>query len=160
MTIAPGDRLPAARFSISTADGPQNIATDEIFAGRKVVLFAVPGAFTPTCHMNHLPGFLEHFAAIRDKGVDKIVCVAVNDVFVMKHWAKAAEADGKIMFLADGNADFVKACGLSADFSEFGMGVRSRRFSMVVEDGVVKALNIETERGVKESGAEKILTQL
>jgi peroxiredoxin len=160
MTIAPGDHLPSATFSISTADGPQKITTDEIFAGRKVVLFAVPGAFTPTCHMNHLPGFLNEFASLKAKGVDTIACVSVNDVFVMKHWAKATEAEGKIVFLADGNGDFAKACGLSSDYSEFGMGVRSKRYSMIVENGVVKTLNVETAPGVKESGADKILTQL
>lgn len=160
MTISPGQRLPEASFTISTADGPQKITTAEIFAGRKVVLFAVPGAFTPTCHMNHLPGYIEHLSAIKAKGVDTVAVVAVNDVFVMKNWAKATDAEGKILFLADGNGDFAKAVGLDADFSEFGMGLRSKRYSMIVEDGVLKALNIETERGVKESGAEKILTQL
>ena len=160
MTIAPGQSIPAANFTISTADGPQKITTDAIFAGRKVVLFAVPGAFTPTCHMNHLPGFLTHFDAIRAKGVDTIAVVSVNDVFVMKNWAKATEAEGKILFLADGNGDFAKACGLSSDYSEFGMGVRSKRYSMIVDNGVEKTLNVETGPGVNVSGAETILSQL
>jgi peroxiredoxin len=160
MTIAPGARLPQAKFSISTADGPQKISTDEVFAGRKVVLFAVPGAFTPTCHMNHLPSFLTHFAAFKDKGVDTVACLSVNDVFVMKNWAKATDAEGKILFLADGNGEFASALGLARDMSEYGMGMRCTRFSMLVEDGVVKTLNVEKGPGIAESGAEKILGQL
>jgi peroxiredoxin len=160
MTIKPGEALPEAHFMIMTADGPQKIGTAELFAGRKVVLFAVPGAFTPTCHMNHLPGYLEHFEAIKAKGVDTIACVSVNDAFVMKHWAEATGAADKIQFLADGSAEFARAIGLELDLNAAGMGLRSQRYSMIVEDGVVKTLNVEAERGVKESGADKILTQL
>ena len=160
MTIKPGEGLPEAHFMIMTADGPQKIGTAEVFAGRKVVLFAVPGAFTPTCHMNHLPGYLEHFEAIKAKGVDTIACVSVNDAFVMKHWAEATGAADKIQFLADGSAEFARAIGLELDLNAAGMGLRSQRYSMIVEDGVVKTLNVEAERGVKESGADKILTQL
>jgi glutaredoxin/glutathione-dependent peroxiredoxin len=160
MTIQPGAALPEASFMITTADGPQKVTTAEIFAGRKVVFFGVPGAFTPTCHMNHLPGYLAHLDELKAKGVDAVVVMAVNDPHVMKHWAEATGAAGKITFLADGNADFARATGLELDLSAVGMGMRCQRFSMIVEDGVVKVLNIETERGVKESGVEKMLTQL
>lgn len=160
MTIQPGAALPEASFMITTADGPQKLTTAEIFAGRKVVFFGVPGAFTPTCHMNHLPGYLAHLDELKAKGVDAVVVMAVNDAHVMKHWAEATGAAGKITFLADGNADFARATGLELDLTAVGMGMRCQRFSMIVEDGVVKVLNIETERGVKESGVEKMLTQL
>jgi peroxiredoxin len=161
MTIAIGARLPDATFKTVTPDGPAQISSSELFSGRKVVLFGVPGAFTPTCHMNHLPGFLEHYQQILGKGVDEIAVVSVNDVFVMREWAKATNAEGKIRFLADGSADFVKACGLEMDMSAGGMGVRSKRFSMIAEDGVVKALNIEDSPGkAVASGAAAILEQL
>ena len=161
MTIKPGDRLPEASFGVKTADGPQKLTTDQVFAGRKVVLFGVPGAFTPTCHMNHLPGFLTHFDAIKAKGVDTIACVAVNDLFVMDNWAKTSGADGRILFLADGNGDFAKAIGLSFDGSGFGLGVRSQRYSMLVEHGVVKSLHIEDAPGKADvSGAEAMLKSL
>lgn len=160
MSIEPGQALPEASFMITTADGPQKTTTAEIFAGRKVVLFAVPGAFTPTCHMNHLPGYLAHLDEIKAKGVDTVAVVAVNDAFVMKAWAEATGAAGKIVFLADGSGDFARALGLELDLREAGLGMRSQRYSMIVEDGVVKTLNIESERGTKESGVEKMLTQL
>lgn len=160
MTIKPGDALPAAEFSVMTADGQQKLSTDVIFSGRKVVLFAVPGAFTPTCSMNHLPGFVAAADAIKAKGVDTIACVSVNDVHVMNAWGKASGADGKIMMLADGNGDFARAVGLSIDLKAAGMGERSRRYSMLVEDGVVKTLNVEDRSGVNVSGADTILTQL
>lgn len=160
MTIKPGEKLPAAEFSVMTADGQQKMPTDVIFSGRKVVLFAVPGAFTPTCSMNHLPGFVAAADDIKAKGVDTIACVSVNDVHVMNAWGKASGADGKIMMLADGNADFAKAVGLESDLTVAGMGLRSKRYSMIVENGVVKTLNVETERGVNVSGAETIMEQL
>jgi len=160
MTIKPGDRLPAINFTVTTAEGPQTMSTDVIFAGRKVVLFGLPGAFTPTCSMNHLPGFLLAHDDIKAQGVDTIACTAVNDIFVMKAWGKATESEGKIMMLADGNGEFAKATGLELDLTAAGLGHRSKRYSMIVEDGVVKTLNIETERGVDVSGAENIMKQL
>ncbi|MCX5481190.1 peroxiredoxin [Kaistia geumhonensis] len=157
MTISVGERLPDAVFRIKTADGVVEKSTADIFAGRKVVLFAVPGAFTPTCHANHLPGYLEQADAIRDKGVDEIAVVAVNDHHVMGAWEKATGADGKILFLADGAGLFTKAVGLDIDLGAAGLGVRSKRYAMIVEDGVVKALNIEEAPGVSVSGAAAIL---
>jgi glutaredoxin/glutathione-dependent peroxiredoxin len=160
MTIKIGDALPDVEFNTMTADGQQKLSTDVVFAGRKVVLVAVPGAFTPTCSNNHLPGFIEHFAAIKAKGVDAVVCTSVNDVHVMAAWSKHSGADGKIMMLADGNATFAKACGLAFDLSVAGMGERSRRYSMIVENGIVTQLNVEDKGGVNVSGADTILTQL
>ncbi|KQT88078.1 peroxiredoxin [Aurantimonas sp. Leaf443] len=161
MTIEIGEKLPNATFKTRTADGPANITADEIFSGKTVVLFAVPGAFTPTCSMNHLPGFLTHNEAIRAKGVDTIAVVSVNDVFVMSAWAKSADAGERILFLADGNAEFTKAVGLDADLSVGGLGVRSKRYSMIVKDGTVTSLNIEDSPGKAEaSTAEVILEQL
>jgi peroxiredoxin len=161
MTIKAGDKLPDATFKIMTADGPAEKTTAELFSGKTVVLFAVPGAFTPTCHNNHLPGFVEHFDTIRAKGVDEIAVVSVNDVFVMDAWAKASGNAGKIHFLADGSAEFTKAIGLELDASGFGMGVRSKRYSMIVKDGVVETLNVEEAPGTAEaSGAAEILNQL
>lgn len=160
MTIKIGERLPAAEFSVMTADGQQKLSTEAVFGGRKVVLFAVPGAFTPTCSMNHLPGFVLAHDDIRAKGVDTIACVSVNDVHVMNAWGKASGADGKILMLADGNASFTKAVGLEKDLAVAGMGLRSSRYSMIVEDGVVTALNVEDKSGVNVSGAETIMEQL
>ncbi|MGA7266822.1 MAG: peroxiredoxin [Aestuariivirga sp.] len=160
MTIKIGDKLPAADFAVMTADGQQKLATDVVFGGRKVVLFAVPGAFTPTCSMNHLPGFVAAAEQIKAKGVDTIACVAVNDVHVMNAWGKHAGAEGKIMMLADGNGEFARATGLNVDLKPYGMGERSKRYSMIVENGVVKQLNVEDKSGVNVSGAETILTQL
>ncbi|MBL8588781.1 MAG: peroxiredoxin [Methylobacteriaceae bacterium] len=161
MTIKVGDRLPQATFKTMTADGAKPKTTDEMFKGRKVVLFAVPGAFTPTCHKNHLPGFRDNAEAIRAKGVDAIAVTAVNDVFVMDAWAKASGAEGKMDFLADPNADFAKAIGLDLDMSQ-GLGFsRSKRYSMIVEDGVVKSLNIEDTPGKADvSGADALMKQL
>ena len=160
MTIKIGDKLPAADFAVMTADGQQKLATDVVFGGRKVVLFAVPGAFTPTCSINHLPGFVAAAEQIKAKGVDTIACVAVNDVHVMNAWGKHAGAEGKIMMLADGNGDFARAIGLNVDLKPYGMGERSKRFSMIVENGVVKQLNVEDKSGVNVSGADTILAQL
>ena len=154
MTIKIGDRLPDATFKIMTDKGPAELTTADVFAGKKVALFAVPGAFTPTCHRNHLPGFLENFEILQDKGVDTVACIAVNDVFVMDAWGKATGADGKLLMLADGSADFTKATGLELDATAGGLGIRSKRFSMIVEDGVVKALNVEDTPGTADvSGA-------
>ncbi len=155
-----GDKLPASDFTTMTGDGQQKLSTDVVFAGRKVVLFGVPGAFTPTCSMNHLPGFLTHLDEIKAKGVDTVACVSVNDVHVMNAWAKHSGAEGKIIMLADGNGGFAKATGLDVDLNIAGMGHRNKRYSMIVENGVVKQLNVEDKSGVNVSGAETILTQL
>jgi glutaredoxin/glutathione-dependent peroxiredoxin len=155
-----GDKLPAADFTTMTADGQQKLSTDVVFAGRKVVLFGVPGAFTPTCSMNHLPGFLTHFDEIKAKGVDAIACVSVNDVHVMSAWGKHSGADSKILLLADGNGEFAKATGLDVDLNVAGMGHRNKRYSMIVDNGVVKQLNVEEKSGVNVSGADTILKQL
>ena len=161
MAIKVGDRLPNATFTVMTSDGPKPKTTDEIFKGKKVVLFAVPGAFTPTCHKNHLPGFLQNADAIKAKGINSIAVTGVNDVFVMDAWKKATGADNKIEFLADGSGDFAKALGLTADLVARGLGVRSQRYSMVVEDGVVKKLNVEDQPGKADiSGADNLLKQL
>lgn len=161
MTIAIGDRLPPATFKEKTADGPVEITTDELFKGKKVVLFAVPGAFTPTCSLNHLPGYLENRDAILARGVDDIAVISVNDWHVMGAWAQSSGGMGKIHFLADWDAAFTKALGLDADRSESGLGVRSKRYSMLVEDGVVKTLNIEdVSSQATVSGAAAMIEQL
>jgi peroxiredoxin len=161
MTIAVGDTLPEASFKVKTEDGAQTLSTADVFAGKKVVLFAVPGAFTPTCSNNHLPGYLENYDALLARGVDKVAVVAVNDHHVMGAWARFTGGEGKILYLADGNGDFVKALGLSADMSAGGMGTRSKRFSMIVNDGKVAALNVESSPGqAVDSGAARILEQL
>ncbi|WP_315919303.1 peroxiredoxin [Mesorhizobium sp. SP-1A] len=160
MTISVGEKLPEASFKTKGQDGPMTVTTGDVFSGKKVVLFAVPGAFTPTCSNNHLPGYLENHDAILARGVDTIAVVAVNDVHVMNAWARFTGGEGRILFLADGNGDFVKALGLDSDLSSAGMGLRSKRFSMIVDDGRVTALNVETKPGVSESGAAKILEQL
>ena len=147
MPISVGDKLPNATFRVPTEDGPVPKTTDEIFKGKKVVLFAVPGAFTPTCHKNHLPGYVHEADAIKAKGVDAIAVVSVNDPFVMGAWEKASGADGKIVFLADPDAAFSTALDLTFDGSAAGLGVRSKRYSMLVDDGVVKSLNIEENPG-------------
>jgi peroxiredoxin len=143
MTIAVGDRLPDVTFRVMTADGPAAKTTSEVFSGKKVVLFAVPGAFTPTCHKNHLPGYLTRYDEILAKGVDTVAVTGVNDVFVMNAWAESTGGKGKIEYLADGNGDFAKALGLALDGSGFGLGTRSQRYSMLVEDGVVRVMNVE-----------------
>ncbi len=160
MAIKVGDRLPSTTFMTMTADGPKPQTTD-IFKGKKVVLFAVPGAFTPTCHKNHLPGFLTNADAIKGKGIDTIAVTGVNDVFVMDAWKKNTAAEGKIEFLADGSAAFAKAIGLTVDLGERGLGTRSQRYCMVVDDGVVRTLNIEEAPGKADvSGAENLLKGL
>ena len=161
MAIKVGDHLPSATFTTMTAEGPKPQTTDDIFKGKKVVLFAVPGAFTPTCHKNHLPGFLNNADKIKAKGIDTIAVTGVNDVFVMDAWKKATDIDGKIEFLADGSATFANAIGLSVDLVARGLGTRSQRYAMVVEDGVVKTLNIEDAPGKADvSGAENLLKGL
>ena len=157
MAISVGDRLPDATFAVMGGEGPDQKTTADVFGGKKVVLFAVPGAFTPTCSKQHLPGFVANADKIKAKGIDAIACTAVNDVFVMDAWGKSAGADGKIMMLADGSANFAKKLGLEMDLSERGLGMRSKRYAMIVEDGVVKALEIEDAPGSAEkSGAEAI----
>ena len=159
--IKVGDRLPNATFTTMTPDGPKPQTTDDIFKGKKVVLFAVPGAFTPTCHKNHLPGFLTNADKIKGKGIDTIAVTGVNDVFVMDAWKQNTGAAGKIEFLADGSAAFAKALGLDMDLSERGLGMRSKRYAMVVDDGVVKTLNVEEAPGKADvSGAENLLKGL
>jgi len=159
MTIAKGDKLPDVGLVKATADGPDKLQSADFFAGRKVALFAVPGAFTPTCSAKHLPGFVEKAAEFKAKGVDEIACVSVNDAFVMGAWGKAAGSDD-ITMLADGNGDFAKALGLDADFTGFGMGGRSQRYSMIVDDGVVTEVNVEGPGEFKVSSAEYLLAQL
>ena len=158
--ISAGDKLPEATFTVMTADGPKPKTTDEIFKGKKVVLFAVPGAFTPTCHASHLPGFIEKAGEIKGKGVDTIACVAVNDVFVMDAWGKASNVGDAVEMFADGGAKFANAIELTMDLTERGLGVRSKRYSMLVDDGVVKSLNVEEGPGIAASGADNMLTQL
>ncbi len=148
MTIAVGDALPASTFKTMTAEGVKEVSTADVFAGKTVVLFAVPGAFTPTCSKSHLPGYLAHRDAILAKGVDTIAVTSVNDVFVMDAWSKANDADGKILFLADGSAAFATALGLILDLTAGGLGVRSQRYSMLVKDGVVSEINFEEKPGV------------
>ncbi len=160
MTIQVGERLPQTTFRIMTPEGPVAKTTDDLFKGRKVVLVAVPGAFTPTCHRNHLPGYVEKKDEIRAKGVDAILVTSVNDVFVLDAWSKAGGAEG-IDFISDGNGVFAKALGLSMDGTGFGLGTRSQRYAMVVEDGVVKSLNVEdTPSKAQVSGAENLLKDL
>jgi glutaredoxin/glutathione-dependent peroxiredoxin len=160
MTIKVGDSIPSAKLRHMTAEGPKEITTDEIFKGKKVVLFAVPGAFTPTCSAKHLPGFVQNAAAIKGKGVDTIACIAVNDAFVMGAWGKAQNTEGKVEMLADGNATFTKELGLEMDGSGFGLGTRSKRYAMVVQDGKVTALNVEPPGAFEISSAEAILKAL
>ena len=160
MTIQVGDHLPQVTFRVSGADGPEAKTTDDLFKGRRVVLVGVPGAFTPSCHRNHLPGFVTQKDEILARGVDTIAVTSVNDVFVLDAWSKASGAEG-LEFLADGNADFAKAIGLEMDGTGFGLGMRSKRYSMLVDDGVVKILNVEeTPSKAEASGAEALLKVL
>lgn len=161
MTIKVGDRLPEATFTVMGPNGPKPMTADEVFRGKKVALFAVPGAFTPTCSEQHLPGFVDNADAIAKKGVATIACTAVNDVFVLNAWSKARSADGKVLMLADGNADFAKKLGLEVDLAGFGLGTRSKRFAMIVDDGVVKYLAVENSPPQHEKAtAEKLLNAL
>lgn len=160
MTIKVGDKLPEATFMEMTADGPKPVTTAQVFGGKTVALFAVPGAYTPTCSARHLPGFVDKAADFKGKGVDEIVCTSVNDVFVMGAWGKSSNAEGKVRMLADGNGAFAKAIGLELDASGFGMGQRSQRYSMLVKDGVVQELNVEQGGEFKVSSADYLLGQL
>jgi peroxiredoxin len=159
MTIQVGDKLPAGKLNVMGAEGPTDISTDEIFSGKKVVLFAVPGAFTPGCSLTHLPGFVVKADELKAKGVDTIACLSVNDAFVMGKWGEDQNADN-ILMLADGNADYTQALGLEMDASGFGMGTRSRRYAMIVEDGTVTLLAVEEGGGVDVSSADSVLAAL
>lgn len=160
MTIAVGDRIPRVTLNIMTNEGPKGISTEELFSGKKVVLFALPGAFTPTCSKAHLPGYVVKSDEIFEKGVDRIVCLSVNDAFVMDAWGRDQNVEDRIMMIADGNAEFSRATGLDVDLSAGGMGVRAQRYAMVVEDGVVTLLNVEAPRKFEVSDAETILNSL
>ena len=161
MTLQTGDKIPADITLKEMGDaGPQEIRSGELFKGKRVVLFAVPGAFTPTCSMKHLPGFVEQAAALRAKGVDEIVCLSVNDAFVMGAWGKDQNAGGKVRMVADGNGDFTKAMGLTLDASGFGMGLRSQRYAVIAKDGVIEHLLVETGPGLSVSSAESVLEKL
>ena len=160
MTIKVGDKVPSAMLMEKQDGGPKPVKTDDLFAGKKVVLFALPGAFTPTCSAKHLPGFIQNADAIKAKGVDVVACLSVNDAFVMGAWGDSQGAGGKVMMLSDGNGEFTKALGLEMDATRFGMGHRSQRFSMIVDNGIVKALNIEEPGAFSVSSAEHILKQL
>ena len=161
MTIKVGDKLPDVTFKVLTDDGPADMTTADVFSGKKVVVFAVPGAFTPTCNALHVPNFLGHLDEMAAKGVDTVACISVNDMFVMHAWAKSTGALGKILFLSDGNADFTKAIGLDFDASANGLGIRSKRYAMVADDGVVTVLNVEeVPKVVEASSAENIVAAL
>jgi peroxiredoxin len=160
MTIQVGDRLPKASFVKATPEGPQPVDGEQFFRGRRVALFSVPGAFTPTCSARHLPGFVDRIEELRAKGVDEVACTAVNDAFVLQAWSEQGGADGKVTMLADGNGDFAEAIGLGADFTKFGMGKRGQRWSMIVEDGVVKDLNVEEPGAFNVSSADYLLERL
>ena len=160
MAIKVGDKLPSATFMTSTAEGPAPVTTDDLFKGKTVALFAVPGAFTPTCSAKHLPGFKDHAADFKAKGVDVIACLSVNDAFVMKAWGENQGVMDSILMIADPAGDFTKAVGLEMDASKFGLGLRSQRYSMIVDDGVVKELNVEEGGEFRVSAADYLLAQL
>jgi peroxiredoxin len=160
MTIKAGDRMPEGKFKTMAESGPKDLSTSDLFNGKKVVLFSVPGAFTPTCDAKHLPGFLTQFDALKAKGVDTIACMAVNDVFVMNAWGKASNVGGKVLMLADGNGDYARALGLELDGKGFGMGMRGQRFAIIVDNGVAKQVDIEAPGQFKVSSAEHVLQQL
>lgn len=161
MAVKVGDRLPSdLKLKEMSSSGPKDVTVGDVFNGKKVVVFAVPGAFTPTCSMKHLPGFVEQAEAIKKKGVDDIVCLSVNDAFVMGAWGENQKASGKVRMLADGNGDLTKALGLSLDASGFGMGSRSQRYAMIVQDGTIKELLVEPGPGLNVSSAESVLSKL
>ncbi len=160
MAIKVGDRIPSVTLSMLGPEGPQAISSDEFFKGKRVVLFGVPGAFTRTCSQRHLPGYVTHAAALKAKGVDTIACIAVNDAFVMGAWGRQHGAEGKVVMLGDGSADFTRAVGLELDRTKEGMGIRSQRYAMLVEDGIVKALNVEKPGEFGVSSAEAMLQAL
>jgi peroxiredoxin len=160
MTIKAGDKVPAVKLKSMTKDGIKDFTTDDIFKGKKVAIFGLPGAFTPTCSAKHLPGFVNHYDALKAKGVDTVACVSVNDAFVMDAWGKAQNVGDKVMMLADGNGDYTKALGLELDARGFGMGVRGKRFAIIVKDGVATHVNVEAGGEFKVSAAEYVLGQL
>jgi peroxiredoxin len=160
MTIKVGDKVPSVKLKQMTPEGVKDVSTDDFFNGKKVVLFAVPGAFTPTCSAKHVPGFVQNDAALKAKGVDAVACLSVNDAFVMGAWGKDQKADGKVVMLADGNGDFTRAVGLELDATANGLGKRSKRYAMVVDNGVVKTLNVEAPGAFEVSSAEAILKTL
>ena len=160
MTIKVGDKVPSATLRYLSPEGPKEITTDELFRGKKVALFAVPGAFTPTCSQRHLPGYVDNAAQLKAKGVDQIACVSVNDAFVMGAWGKAQNVGDKVLMLADGSGDFTRAVELELDARGMGLGMRSQRYSMLVDDGVVKQLNVEPPRQFEISSAESMLKAL
>jgi peroxiredoxin len=160
MTIKVGDKVPSVTLREMTSDGPKSVATDELFAGKTVALFALPGAFTPTCSAKHVPGFVKNYDALKAKGVDLIACLSVNDAFVMGAWGKDQGAGDKVRMLADGNGEFTEAVGLVMDGTKFGMGKRSQRYSMIIHNGVLKTLNVEEPGAFEVSSAEHLLGQL
>ena len=160
MTIKAGEKMPSGAFKTMTAEGAKEVGADALFAGKTVVLFSVPGAFTPTCDARHLPGYLQHFDALKAKGVDTIACMAVNDMFVMNAWGKSSNVGEKVLMLADGNGDYTRALGLELDARGFGMGMRGQRFAIVVKDGVATHVKIETGGEFRVSAAEYVLAQL
>jgi len=160
MAIKSGERMPSGTLKTMTADGAKDVKTDELFHGKKVVLFSVPGAFTPTCDAKHLPGFVQLTDQIKAKGVDAVACMSVNDVFVMNAWGKASGVAGKVLMLADGNGDYARALGLELDGRGFGLGMRGQRFAILVDDGVARQVNIEAPGEFKVSTAEHVLSQL
>jgi glutaredoxin/glutathione-dependent peroxiredoxin len=160
VTIKTGDRMPKGQFTVMGANGPEPLSTDDLFSGKKVVLFSVPGAFTPTCSAKHLPGFVDNADQLKAKGVDTLACMAVNDVFVMSAWGKSGNVGDKVLMVADGNGEYAKALGLEFDASKFGMGTRGQRFSLIVDDGVVTQVNVEPPGAFGVSSAETALQQL
>jgi peroxiredoxin len=160
MTIKTGDKIPSATLMQMKGGAPQPVKTDEFFSGKKVVVFALPGAFTPTCSAKHLPGFVQHADDLKAKGVDAIACVSVNDAFVMGAWGEQQKVGDTVTMLADGNGDFTRALGLEMDGTKFGMGKRSQRYAMVVDNGVVKVLDVEEPGAFSVSSAEHVLKQL
>jgi peroxiredoxin len=160
MTIKVGDKVPAVNFRVLTAEGPKELTSDELFKGKKVAFFAVPGAFTPTCSQRHLPGYVDKAAALKAKGVDTIACISVNDAFVMGAWGKDQKTEGKVTMLADGSGDFTRAVDLELDATRNGLGKRSQRYSMLVDDGVVKALHVEAPGKFEVSDADTMLKDL
>ncbi|MBV8888693.1 MAG: peroxiredoxin [Alphaproteobacteria bacterium] len=160
MTIQVGDKIPSAKLKYLTPEGPKEITSDELFSGKRVALFAVPGAFTPTCSQRHLPGYVDKSADMKAKGIDTIACVAVNDAFVMGAWGKDQNCGEKVMMLADGSGDFTRALGLELDLTKGGLGMRSQRYSMLVDNGVVKSLNVEKAGQFDVSSAESMLKSL
>ncbi|HEX4377088.1 MAG TPA: peroxiredoxin [Steroidobacteraceae bacterium] len=160
MTIKVGDRMPEGKLKTMSEKGPADISTAELFSGKRVVLFSVPGAFTPTCDAKHLPGFIAQADAFKAKGIDTIACMAVNDVFVMNAWGKASNVGGKVLMLADGNGDYARALGLEMDGKGFGMGMRGQRFAILVDNGVAKQVNVEAPGQFKVSAADHVLGQL